>query len=93
MCADRWKEVKDAAEGVNRVLLQAHCVSDSLVGDINSWSSIGGSALYKCSTFLVCQGFALRTSARKCQVFANCCESINEEVNYLIDEADYVDKG
>ena len=32
-------------------------------------------------------------TARKCQIFGICCEPKNEQVNYLIGEADYVGKG
>jgi hypothetical protein len=38
-------------------------------------------------------GLAYFLSMRKCQLFGVTCEAMGQQVNYLIDEADLVDKG
>ena len=78
MCAEQWKQFQD---GSNAVYTGAMHYSFDYAQQVHFPSN----ALQPGPLFF--------KTARKCQVFGICCEPKNEQVNYLIDEADYVGKG
>ena len=78
MCTDQWKEFQ---EGPSSVYNGSMHYSFDYAQQVHFPSN----ALQPGPLFF--------KTARKCQVFGICCEPKNEQVNYLIDEADYVGKG
>ena len=77
-CADQWKEFQD---GANTVYTGAMHYSFDYAQQVHFPSN----ALQPGPLFF--------KTARKCQILGICCEPKHEQVNYLIDEADYVGKG